>query len=129
MPCGRQYHDGTLPWPPLAMSSRFASKTFWYSGVSGAFWPACTQRGTPTRFHCPLRSGYLASSQADAPLMVAHKARSAHARIETRLDMIFSHSSERLSSRRHDSHGRSENVGDFYHGAAPQSNHGVALLR
>jgi hypothetical protein len=73
MPCGRQYQDGTLPGPPAAMSATFASKTFWYSGVSGAFWPACTHRGMPTRFHCPARSGNSESARATALQVVAQK--------------------------------------------------------
>src|ERR1700722_16393379 len=110
MPCGRQYHDGTLPGPPAAMSATFASKTFWYSGVSGAFWPACTQRGMPTRFHCPARSGNLASWRAAAVQIVAQKTSTLIAPIELRLSITVlpaepfvehAHRPDRASAKHH----------------------------
>src|SRR5215470_15056939 len=65
MPCGKQYCDGTPPAPPFFMSARLASKTAWYSAVNGGV-PAGVQFGTPTRSHCPFRSGYLDSSSMRA---------------------------------------------------------------
>src|ERR1700722_5424041 len=89
MPCGKQYHDGTLPWPPPAMSARLASNTFLYSGVNGAFCPLISQRGTPTRIHWPRRSGYFASS-AIATLVAAHSATSPSAPIACLITMVVS---------------------------------------
>ncbi len=75
MPGGRHStREGELPKPPLAWSAMLASRTAWYSGVSGA---CCPRPGglvgsnagwspTPTASHCPERSGYFASSNAQA---------------------------------------------------------------
>ena len=64
IPSGMQVWTGSSPDPPWATSARFASKIFWYSGVSGACWPRAggfvelnTPSG-PTRCHCPAMSGY-----------------------------------------------------------------------
>src|SRR5580700_1162960 len=88
MPTGRQSAPGgQLPWPPLAWSVTLFSKTFWYSGVSGACcarphgfagsnpvpaWP--TIPGTGCFNHCPSRSGYFASSKARAAVPAAPSA-------------------------------------------------------
>src|SRR5262249_13701551 len=72
MPCGRQYHDGTLPIPPAAISALLASNTAWYSGVTGGGDPpGTTQPGAPTRCHWPLKSGYFDSSEAWAAVTVS----------------------------------------------------------
>ncbi len=75
MPGGRQSHDGSKPCPPAFWSAVFHSKSAWYSGVSGAFCPAATQRGgIPPRSHLPFQSGYFVSSNACAPVVAMHNA-------------------------------------------------------
>src|ERR1700730_15331959 len=67
-----------LPSPPLAWSARLSSRTFLYSGVSGAScpnpqgfvwsnegWPPSP--GTTNRAHAPFQSGYFAPSAARTP--------------------------------------------------------------
>src|SRR6202051_3052531 len=75
-----------VPCPP---SDLVASKMAWYSGVSGAFWSRANRPGPPIGRHCPLKSGYLESSQANAAEIVTQSApKSAIAPIELRYSII-----------------------------------------
>src|SRR5712671_1219860 len=63
MPAGMQNVEGQLPGPPSLRSCVIFSKTFWYSGVSGAG-PARARQlfGLPSRTHWPLKLGYFPKS-------------------------------------------------------------------
>src|SRR5580704_9464488 len=75
-----------LPCPPYAL---VASKIAWYSGVSGAFWSRAKRPGPPIGRHCPLKSGYFESSQAEAPAVVKQSApASARALIKLRYNIL-----------------------------------------
>src|SRR5262245_45751929 len=96
MPGGMQAAIGLLPCPPAAWFARLSSRTFWYSGVSGACWlrPAGLPGSkVPALFltHWPFQSGNCALS-AWAPAIAAA---SAHARasapIECRQAMTVLH--------------------------------------
>src|SRR5438132_4725672 len=75
-----------VPCPP---SDLVTSKIAWYSGVSGAFWSRAHRPGPPIGRHCPLKSGYFESSQAEAPAIVTQSApTSAIAAIELRQSIL-----------------------------------------
>src|ERR1700730_4165426 len=75
-----------VPCPP---SDLVASKMAWYSGVSGAFWSRANRPGPPIGRHCPLKSGYFESSQAQAPAIVTQRdPTSAIALIELRYSIL-----------------------------------------
>src|SRR5260370_31384357 len=75
MPGARQVADAASPGPRAAGSARVASNLAWYSAVRGACcprsegllgsnggWP--TAPGTMALVHCPVKAGYIASSNA-----------------------------------------------------------------
>src|ERR1700676_1132837 len=77
-----------VPCPPYAL---VASKIAWYSGVSGALWSRAKRPGPPIGRHCPLKSGYFESSQAEAPAVVKQSApASARALIKLRYNILVS---------------------------------------
>ncbi len=75
MPGGRHIQEGSVPIPPDFWSATLSSKIFWYSGVSGALSPGCTQIGRKPsgRCHLPFQSGYFNSSKAKAGAASAHR--------------------------------------------------------
>src|SRR5271170_1735353 len=75
MPGARHVVDTTSPKPLAARSASVASNLAWYSAVRGACCPrpgglvgsnegSPSSPGTTALAHCPFRSGYLASSNA-----------------------------------------------------------------
>src|SRR6516162_3668848 len=119
-----------------------ASRMAWYSGVSGARcaspsdlvgscegWPVSPP--TAARRHCPLRLGYLLSSNAPAAVVVARTAASASAARVARWSMISSHADRVLlnidvppkllceQSRTFSGAGESESAGCVLAGSAP----------
>src|SRR5207249_5183456 len=83
MPGARHVLVALVPCPPACWSAILALKMAWYSGVSGAScvvpqhltgsnegWPR--HEGMRSPIHWPLRSGYIASSNAHAPQGTAH---------------------------------------------------------
>jgi hypothetical protein len=95
MPLLTQVMWVSVPWPPAAWSARLASKIAWYYGVNGG---CCAAPGglvgshwvrSPLgRVHRPDQSGYLVSSNAEAPAMVnARAAATAAPAIRYRCDM------------------------------------------
>src|SRR5436190_4416022 len=83
IPGARQVLVALVPCPPACWSAMLALKMAWYSGVRGAScvvpqhftgsnegWPR--HEGMRSPIHWPLRSGYIASSNANAPYGAAH---------------------------------------------------------
>src|SRR5437016_14668726 len=102
IPGARHMLVALVPCPPACWSSMLALKMAWYSGVSGASWVVPqhltgSNEGWPRHegmrrpIHWPLRSGYIASSNAKLGAAYS-KVASAIAPIAFRYDIVVLYS-------------------------------------